>query len=294
MKHYLLLLIITLGLLASCTAPVRPASAPSAYLPGSYDQQISVDGRQRSYRLHVPPGYRAGTALPLVVNLHYMGGQGADQERVTAMSALADQAGFLVVYPDGLGDPAAWPIWEPSGNTAEVRFIRELVLYLRGQLSIDSQRIYATGLSNGAMLADRLGCELADLFAAIGPVAGGYLRSLSCVPARPVSVIAMHGTDDRTLPYQGSAEMLPVSQWASMWAIRNGCSATPEQFLQRGEVSGQRWGGCQAGVEVVLYTISGRGHNWPASAYPPPDAPTTQELHATEVIWEFFRSHPQQ
>ncbi len=158
------------------------------------------------------------------------------------------------------------------------------------ELSIDPARIYATGISNGGGMANRLACDMADIVAAIAPVSGAYLSWQDCSPSRPVPVVAFHGTADQIVPYDGLGRtMPPIRGWAAAWAGRNDCSTTPTVTLQNGEVMGETWGDCSA--EVVLYTIEGRGHSWPGSGLVPGLDVATRDIVATDVIWEFFAAH---
>ncbi len=263
----------------------------TGYAPGNYVETLVVNGQVRRYRLHIPPTYKPDNAMPLVVNLHGLASNAAEQEQVSQMSAKADQIGFIVVYPEGLGNPQTWHIGSRAEADADLQFIRDLIVHLQTRLNIASDHIYATGISNGAQMSNRLGCEMADVFAAIAPVSGGYPPFQGCRPAHPVAVVAFHGTDDQILPYEGQGRiLLPVREWAMAWAARNGCDPMPAVTFQQGEVTGETWGRCQKDAEVVLYTIQGRGHSWPGSNMPPEI--TTQDINATDVIWEFFASHP--
>jgi polyhydroxybutyrate depolymerase len=160
-------------------------------------------------------------------------------------------------------------------------------------LSIDPGRIYVTGISNGAQMTNRLGCESSDLIAAIAPVSGGYSGAEECRPGRPVPVVAFHGTADHLIPYEGKGQLLlPAREWAAAWAARNGCNSKPTVTFQHGQVSGETWGGCRQGAEVVFYTVEGGGHSWPGSDMVPQLGITTKDINATDVIWEFFVAHP--
>lgn len=270
--------------------PLAPAGSAD-YTPGDYVEELQVSGQARRYRLHVPLGYDPARATALVVNLHGLNSNAAQQEHVSQMSVKADQVGFIVVYPEGLGDPQSWRVGPRAEGAADLQFMRDLVGRLQERLNVDPRRIYATGISNGAQMTHRLGCEMADVFAAIAPVSGGYPPLDTCRPSRPVPVVAFHGTEDSILPYEGKGRILiPIREWAADWAERNGCDPAPAVTFQQGEVTGETWGDCQEGAVVVLYTIEGRGHSWPGSDMPADI--TTQDIDATGVIWDFFAAHP--
>lgn len=106
-------------------------------------------------------------------------------------------------------------------------------------------------------------------------------------------VVAFHGTADKIVPYEGDQRGIlpPVRQWASGWAGYNGCDRGSREFLRQEGVVGEVWGGCEAGADVVLYTIEGGGHNWPGGSEIPGLEVATQAIDATEVIWAFFAAH---
>ncbi|MEW5961085.1 MAG: hypothetical protein AB1801_25445, partial [Chloroflexota bacterium] len=178
-------------------------------------------------------------------------------------------------------------------STADLNYIRNLISYLENRLAIDPARVYATGISNGAQMTHHLGCELAGRIAAIAPVSGGYPTVEQCQPDRPVPVVAFHGTADNILPYAGQGRLLqPVRQWAAGWAARNGCAPSPKVTMEQGQVVGETWSHCRQQAEVTLYTIKEGGHGWPGSNISPDLGITTHDINATEVIWDFFASHP--
>jgi polyhydroxybutyrate depolymerase len=259
--------------------------------PGDYVETIVSGGVSRQYRLHVPTSYRPETPVPLVLNLHGYNSNAAQQESVSQFSAKADRAGFVAAYPEGLGNPQSWRFGDRAEGQADVDFILDLMRSLESRLSIDPARVYVSGISNGAEMSYRLMCDAADTFAAAGLVSGGYPAWRDCTPARPVPVVAFHGTADRLLPYEGQPPVfLPVHDWAAQWAARNGCAATPAVTFRQDEVTGETWSGCRSGADVVLYTIAGKGHSWPGSSMPA--SITTQVIDATDVMWEFFAAHP--
>jgi polyhydroxybutyrate depolymerase len=202
-----------------------------------------------------------------------------------------------------------WNTWNCCGyalneHVDDVGFVRELIRRLGDQYPIDRKRIYATGLSNGAMLAYRLGCELAGEIAAIAPVAGA-LNAEACAPSEPVSVIVFHGTADEHVLYEGGAggKQFPgakprvdrsVAHGVSTWVRADACPPVP-QTETIGTVTKQSYANCRNGTEVVLYTIAGQGHAWPGGI---PgirngnvDLPT-RDISATNLMVDFFLAHP--
>jgi polyhydroxybutyrate depolymerase len=209
------------------------------------------------------------------------------------MSAKADEEGFLVVYPQALGTPPTW--WGPIPNELgqpDMEFFRELLAHLLHELCIDRQWIFATGMSNGATMANRLGCDMADTFAAIAPVSGGHVAFDECTPSRPVPVLAIHGRNDTIIPYAGNPYNPAVHEWVEAWAQRNGCAVSPTRSQPADSVTREAWSSCDAGATVILYTLEEAGHTWPGSEFGVLFGGSTRAIDATDVIWTFFSSHP--
>jgi len=164
---------------------------------------------------------------------------------------------------------------------------------------VDRKRIYATGMSNGGMLAYRVGCEASDMVAAIAPVAGA-LDTDECKPSAPVSVIAFHGLADQHVRFEGGKPGVSFDRHArvdnsvayamDLWRRRDGCSGAPVR-TQTGRVIHEAQQ-CADGTAVELYAIEGQGHAWPGGEKGRRvDAPTT-EISATDLMWSFFEAHP--
>ncbi len=290
-----LLLVAAACLLTACSAQLRdalglPVQALSAN--GSTEGQITSGGLLRQYLLHVPPTYQAGTPTPLVFNFHGYDSNSRQQESLSGMSLKADEAGFIVVYPDGLN--RGWSDGPGPDGLHDLEFVRDLIGSLESQYTIDPKRIYATGMSNGGGMANRIGCSMADLFAAIAPDAGAYNFWQDCNPSRPMPVLAFHGLEDRLAPYAGGGPNLmepPIEEWAAGWAQRDGCTDAPSVTAPADQVTLRTWSGCQGNAEVVLYTLADEGHSWPGSQTMPP-AITSQAVNATDLMWDFFAAHP--
>lgn len=258
---------------------------------GDFVKTVQVNGAARSFRLHVPAAYN-NQPTPLVLNFHGYGSNATQEERLSAMSLKANQEGFIVAYPEGSGNPQHWGVGMGAEGQADLDFVRALIAELAKSYTIDSSRIYATGLSNGAEFSALLACDMADQIAAVASVAGGYFRAELCSPARPVAIMEFHGTSDQILPYEGIPNvLLSVPEGLERWAARNGCAADSTVIYNKGEVKGEEWGNCRGNADVVLYVVDGGGHSWPGSAIMP-RVITTQDVNATDVMWEFFKQHP--
>jgi polyhydroxybutyrate depolymerase len=253
----------------------------------------------------VPASYDGSQAVPLVLVLHGSGGSAEIANRISGMSAKSDAAGFLAVYPEGTGTSATFNAGLCCGYagrtmTDDVSFMRDVVADVSADYLVDARRIYAAGMSNGAMMVHRLGCEMSDVLAAIAPVAGAL--EVDCAPAGPVSAIVFHGKADRIVPYAGGpaetvprgmdADYEPVSTAVDVWATTGGCTGATDEQVSASVVRQVRTG-CLAGYGVELYTVDGGGHAWPGGepAWAGGDVPPT-EVVATDLIWDFFAAHP--
>jgi polyhydroxybutyrate depolymerase len=287
--------------LASLSGILRPAIAQTTISAES--RTLSVSGVQRSYLLYRPSQPRGASGLPLVVVLHGGSGTAAGIARHTGFTKLAKAEGFAVVYPQGIG--RRWN--DGRGIHAgydDVGFVRALLDTLQRELDVDSRRIYVAGISNGAVFAHRLACDLPGTFAAIAAVAGAFPARMAstCTRATPVAVLAMQGTADPLMPYRGSADpsrrgaVLSAERSAAFWAQIDGCGASPAEtrLPERSSTDGTRieqvsYSGCRSGHPVTLYRIRGGGHTWPGG----PAAGTSvgrvsREIDATTAIWRFF------
>jgi polyhydroxybutyrate depolymerase len=258
--------------------------------------QVPEDaGADRTYRLHVPPGYDGKTATPLIMNFHGYTSNASQQESFSGMSAKADTAGYIVAYPEGLN--MSWNAGTCCGTSLatgvdDVGFTRRVVADISLRVHIDPKRVYVTGMSNGGFMAQRLACEAADIFAAFAPVAGVLgLPPAQCTPSRPLSMMEFHGTADPLVAYDGggSLDNVSVADTFAGWAARNGCTDTPTETYDSGTAHCGTYSACKAGTKVTLCTLDGEGHCWPGQTYCPYGASTT-DINADDAMWAFFQS----
>ena len=301
----LLALICLLLTLASCGGSNAPTHAGH-----DVDETLEFNKRTRSYILHLPPSMPSSTAgapLPLVLAFHGGGDTAADMEDLTHFDELADKERFLVVYPQAIAN--YWITAPDATRTDDVAFVRALLDDLQHRIVYDSTRVYATGVSVGGFFVARLGCEAADRIAAIGIVAATLAapEAEQCAPARHVSVITMHGTDDTVIPAAGGVTIegdggliLSVTDAARAWSRVNNCAAQPEVAYEPDSaddgtrVRRETYSGCADGAAVVFYVVEGGGHNWPGGpSYTNGSVlnRSTQDIDATTVLWRFFQAH---
>lgn len=279
---------------SSTLAPTSPATActafPEGILPGETALRTLVSGeREREYLVHVPAGAEVDKELPVVLNFHGLGSNAPEQELYSGLVPISDARGFLLVTPNGTGSPRGWAAFSflPTG-TNDLQFTRDLLDELDHAFCIDEERVYSTGLSNGAYMSSRLACVMGDRIAAIAPVAGVYYPTEPC--GDPVPVLAFHGTADAVVPFLGG-QVLGILPYAgapasiALWQDHNGCEAQETTQITE-HVRRIDGSGCEA--EASLVVVEGDGHTWPGSFPVPRLGPTTKEISAAEMIWEFF------
>jgi polyhydroxybutyrate depolymerase len=295
------MILILLGLL------IFPAISVGMFflLANKTNGRIDSAGEKRKYLLYVPASYNPATPTPLVISIHGFAEWPAHQMTTSHWNQLADEFGFIVVYPSGTGFPLHWRTNEQPGikndPQRDVTFISDLIDQLESKYNIDSNRIYANGLSNGGGMTFMLACKLSDRIAAIGTVSGLYLLPWSeCNPSRPVPVIAFHGTADPIVPYQGGPSQsfnMPfpnIPDWINEYAHRNQCTDAPIELTITSEVNVVQYTSCAQNADVIFYTIQGGGHSWPGGKPLPKIivGTTTQDIDATRLMWAFFVQHP--
>ncbi len=268
---------------------------PSTIDAGTFS--LTYEGVDYGYIVHLPPSYDGTKRTPLILNWHGFASTASAEEAATYMDPVADSLGFIVVYPDS--PDQTWNGGTCCAFTAlnrdDVGFARALVRRLSSEACIDARGIYATGMSNGGFMAYRLGCEAADVFAAIAPVAG-KVGVAGCSPSRSVPVLAYHGTADPIIPYDSgvfSGEGLSVPETVKRWMARDACQKGPDVVYDSGTVTCQTWSECDAGATVTLCTADGEGHCWPGQPSCPPQlGSSTTDVNATVGIVQFFMNYP--
>lgn len=279
------------------------------------EQQLQVDGVARRYLLTVPEAHDGTTPLPIVFDFHGLL-EGADiHTRMSGYSALAEEEGFVVVFPNGTGTPLRWNL-HLDGSNPDLDYFDAVLGELSSSLCLDESRVYATGMSMGAMFTSVLLCERADVLAAAAPVAG-LLDPGGCDPSRPVPILAFHGTEDPILQFNGGIDLsnIPIGGGAAdatspgatvppadldgpgfpanvaAWAERNGCDPDATDTDLSDEVV-QRVYDCPPGADVEFDIVVGGGHAWPGSDFSRTIANivghTTFDIDATRDGWAFM------
>lgn len=277
--------------------------------PGDYTYTIEHDGIDREYRVHVPAKYNATNPTALLVSLHGGGAnmdyQASDQNY--GQISKSDREGFIIVFPNGYsrfgGKLATWNAGNCCGpardkNIDDVGFIRKMIVNLEHQLNIDRNKIFATGMSNGGLMAQRLACEMSETFKAIAPVAGTD-NTKSCEPKNPVSVLQIHARNDDHLPFEGGmgakslgsavTNFTAVPESISRWVKRDGCPTVAKRVLDRPHAYCDAYGPCGGNTTVELCVTDSGGHSWPGASKSRGEPPSTA-INANDVMWDFFMS----
>jgi len=261
-------------------------------------------GEKRHYLLYVPKIYDRTKPTPLVITLHTSMSWDSAAMAISQWNSVADENGFIVVYPEGTGfGPKSWEMTgsETPSRMPDVIFISQLIDKLEASYNIDQTRIYANGMSNGGGMAFVLSCTLSDRIAAVGLVSAGLDPGWNwCTDHRPVPVIAFHGTADPICLYNGGYSKLAGGAFPSIpgfianWSGRNQCGANPTESAVAGDVTRVQYKNCANDADVVLYTIKGEGHQWPGGRRVAAEwmlGPYNRSVDATKQTWVFFREH---
>jgi polyhydroxybutyrate depolymerase len=306
-----LVMAVALGLGLSSCGSGQPSAGPPTGVGGSLFVRgtLTSGGLARTYQLFDPP--TIGSARPaLVIALHGAGGDGVGMAQLSHLDLVARTAGFLVVYPDGIGGVWSDGRRPQSREADDVGFASDLIDQLERRYRIDPKRVFVTGISNGGFMSIRLACDLSDRVAAIAPVAAGFPTNVAaaCQLSRPVSVLEIQGTEDPLVPFGGGAvggpnggTVLSAEASAATWAGLDGCGSPQFAPIMTGSagattaIRGTTYDGCRQASEVQLLAVHGGGHTWPGGEQYLPEkliGRTSDLIDGSQEIWEFFQEHP--
>jgi polyhydroxybutyrate depolymerase len=255
---------------------------------------LQHDGLIRKYTLRLPAGVSANDPRPLVFNFHGYGSNAVQQQLYSAMNIIADAERFVVCYPDGIAN--AWNVGWSFGSTADdIGFVRKMIDKLVSKYGLDPERVYSCGMSNGGFFSYRLACEMPDKIAAIASVTGSIVPEYKnqCNPDRPTPILEIHGTEDRTVEYNGSQLAMSIPDVLNLWKEKNGCITNPIRSDQPNTANDgmnteiYTYKPCNGGTEILHYKVIGGGHTWPGAPFN--IGPTTTDFSASKVIWDFFK-----
>jgi len=266
-------------------------------------RQLLIDGFQRTYELRIPVR-KTRIFYPLVLLFHGRGTNGRIMLSRTRFAAKAEAEGFIVAAPDGLNGHWNDGRGTVNPNVDDIGFIRQLVASLTSQLPVDVTRIYAAGISNGGIFAQRLACEISDILVAVGTVAGPLAANLARSRPNPISIVGIQGDEDPRVPIDGTpvngraGQLESAVNTMNFWSSINSCNLTPTvtriaPVVDDGtSIDKYTYSGGLA--DVVYYIVHGMGHAWPpyrtgGNEYE--TGVTSRNINATDVIWKFLYQH---
>lgn len=275
-------------------------------------------GHVRTYEYFIPSGYDGTQAVPLVLSFHGLGSDGKAQIGLSRFNLVAEDNGFIAVFPDSTALEGEHPNLPPLPNANrqwnigvdmslqyaagvdDVGFVVALIDKLAEIYNIDLSRVYATGMSNGAMFAYRLALEIPDRIAGIAAVTSPMTVNFAAMEAtRPVSVIIMVGDEDPIVPFEGGGIFMSTADTVAYWVAANGITTAPEiTYLPQTaandptRIRREYYSGGLNNTAVILYVVEGGGHTWPGGPqYFPPEfiGLVSRHLNGSAAIWEHFQ-----
>jgi polyhydroxybutyrate depolymerase len=302
----ILLLILFSGTVVSCNKKVN-LPIDNVY---RFSDSIVVDGIQRTYILNLPPNYYDSSGFSLVIAMHGGGGSASQFESTNLLTEKANAANFIVVYPEGVESTGilkarTWNAgtccdYSVVKNINDVKFISTLIDKLVLKYKINAKKVYATGHSNGGMMAYRLACELSTKIAAIAPNSTTMV-ALTCNPSRPMPILHMHSVLDTNVPYKGGAGsgigtqglVFPsVDSVLNVWSLKNTCINTAQVIVNDANYKFTKWTNCNGNVTMQYYLTKDGGHSWPGGlAGSIIGDPPSKVINANNLIWEFFQQY---
>lgn len=279
---------------------------------GDYTFEIKQGDLTRKYLVHVPPNYHPQNPTPLLVAFHGGGGsmEHMAKDELYGLITKSNKEGFIVAFPNGYskfakGIFATWNAGNCCGDARDkkiddVEFIRAMVANIAGQMNIDRNRIFATGMSNGGMISYVMACELPDIFKAIAAVAGTD-NTVTCSHKQPISILHIHAKNDDHVLFNGGAgegafkDESKVTQFTSVpesinrWVDYNQCNPTPQRVLTVNGAYCDLYSGCKDDKQVELCVTDTGGHSWPGG-YKPRGEGTSKAIFANDVMWDFFKN----
>jgi polyhydroxybutyrate depolymerase len=279
-------------------SPAPSAASPSAPVGSDVSGNITFGKIERTYLLHLPPASTRLEPTPIVVAFHGWPMTALKMADVTHLSAVADEHGFAVLYPQGYGDswsvPGGLPTPAHEAGVDDVAFVRALLDSVGPQYHLETSRAMATGISNGGHMVQTLGCQLADHLVGIVPVAAPLQtgNASKCSPSRSLSVLEIVGTFDQ------KAATFPDT--LAFWEHADKCPGVPvgsslsDAAVDQTTVTISSFTDCRGGTEVTGYLVNGGGHAWPGGkplGGTDEVGVTTRQFDASELIWDFFSRH---
>jgi len=287
-----------------------------ADIPDYESHTIIHDGLKRTYLVHFPKNMDKKSRRPLIIALHGGLGNGKRMMELTSykFNELSDKENFIVVYPDGIGKnwndgrknmPGRYKAH--NRNIDDVGFISTLIDTMVNYYNVDSTRVFVTGMSNGAIMSQRLAIELSDKIAAAAPVCGNIPEDLESTPKNAVAMMIINGTKDPLVPYDGGyvhfgkkklGKVCSTDESIKFWVKHNQVKTDPVTTkIENINISDScniekttYFTPCNC-KNVVLISVKNGGHTWPGGKQylgKKLIGNTNRDIDACQVIWDFF------
>ncbi|MDG1332254.1 MAG: PHB depolymerase family esterase [Crocinitomicaceae bacterium] len=290
MKKALLSLFVLSTVLISCNKEDSNNEAGSCY-SNSNAQTIAHDGLDREYILYVPSSYDGGTEVPLLFNFHGFGGSASEYMLEADLRSIAESDTFILVYPQGscLSGSSHWNACPNGGDNKSTAddfgFVEAIINEISSTHSVDLERVYASGYSNGGMMAYGLANYKSELIAAVASVSGSMLDCLGPT-SHPMPVIHLHGTSDGVLPYNGNSDWSSAQSTLDHWVSFNNATVNPTVTIDNSgamTIEHLVYDQGDNSVSVEHYKYIGGDHVWFSSNY--------QGQNTSRLVWDFLSSY---
>jgi len=312
-KYCVIALVAIMAMVLSVGSPIVVADGS-----GLQSGVIESGGLNRTYEYYIPTGYTGSEEVPLLFSFHGLGSNGVEQIDLTAFDVLAEQEGFIAVFPDATvldpddypeaelpplpGAEIQWNLGEGSLQSCagidDVGFVSDMVGWFEANYNIDESRIYSTGMSDGALFSYLLAFNLTGTFAGMAPVCGPMPWGFGNLTATPITVIEIHGTADLILSYNGYGGLggnvtYSVDETIAYWCGVDGINMTTTEPVETvwgptakdsTIVTRYVYSGGTDGTEVILFKVEGGGHTWPSG--PPVFGAVTTHIDGSALIWK--------
>ena len=268
---------VTIALLLCSTLMLQAAKVNKFF-------NIRVNNETRKYLLYVPTNVVDNA--PLVISLHGAGGTVSTSSHDPDFNSLADRDGFIVAYPQGkntvfpgLGGMTA-PGWTSTGEeNFDTDFLKAVVEDVAEKYTIDRNRLYCCGFSNGGMMTYVMANTCSHIFAAFAAISGYPINELHLhhTSWRPVPFLHIHGKADDFVKYS------LVPNVIDNMVARNGANPVPQKTVKSGKYTKSIYEAGEGGFPIIFYEVDGMGHE--------PFTNKTEDNSSSKTMWNFFQQY---
>ncbi len=269
-----------------------------------FEKSISVDGLTRTYILNLPPTYYEKNTFSLIIAMHGGGGSAKQCESAYDLTEKANTENYVIVYPEGVQSDGVFKARTWNAGTCcdyavekdinDVKYIGAVIDELVKNYQINPKKVFATGMSNGAMLAYRLACEIPEKITAIAPVAGTQTLGKPCNATKPIPILHFHSVLDlNVMPNGGKGvggNTYPsILAGLTTWGGINQCKTTVKVTQDDAKYKLTQWLDCQNNAVISYYLTKDGGHSWPGGVKEriAADDPS-KVINANDLMFAFF------